>query len=56
MWGPGEMTMWHEFQYFTAQGYGVVYSNPVDRRDMGMHFGGETIKIGGSVPQRMFWR
>ena len=28
MWGPGESSMWHEFQYFCAKGYGVVYSNP----------------------------
>ena len=28
MWGPGEVTMWHEFQVMAAQGYGVVYSNP----------------------------
>ena len=28
MWGPGEATMWHEFQVMAAQGYGVVYSNP----------------------------
>jgi len=28
MWGPGEATMWHEFQFLTAQGYGIVYSNP----------------------------
>jgi len=28
MWGPGEASMWHEFQYFTSKGYGVVYSNP----------------------------
>ena len=28
MWGPGENSMWHEFQYFCAQGYGVVYCNP----------------------------
>ncbi|MCY4205903.1 MAG: S9 family peptidase [Bacteroidetes bacterium] len=28
MWGPGEATMWHEFQFLTAQGYGLVYSNP----------------------------
>ncbi len=28
MWGPGETSMWHEFQYFCAQGYGVVYPNP----------------------------
>lgn len=28
MWGPGETSMWHEFQYFCGKGYGVVYSNP----------------------------
>ena len=28
MWGPGEATMWHEFQFMAAQGYGIVYSNP----------------------------
>jgi dipeptidyl aminopeptidase/acylaminoacyl peptidase len=27
MWGPGEASMWHEFQYFCSQGYGVVYPN-----------------------------
>jgi dipeptidyl aminopeptidase/acylaminoacyl peptidase len=27
MWGPGEFSMWHEFQTFTAWGYGVVYCN-----------------------------
>ncbi|MEM8961045.1 MAG: S9 family peptidase [Acidobacteriota bacterium] len=28
MWGPGELTMWHEFQVMAGWGYGVVYSNP----------------------------
>ena len=28
MWGPGETSMWHEYQYFCSKGYGVVYSNP----------------------------
>ncbi|WP_206106007.1 S9 family peptidase [Olivibacter sp. XZL3] len=28
MWGPGESSMWHEYQFFCAKGYGVVYSNP----------------------------
>lgn len=27
MWGPGEATMWHEFQLLAARGYGVVYGN-----------------------------
>lgn len=28
MWGPGENTTWHEFQFFCSKGYGVVYCNP----------------------------
>lgn len=28
MWGPGEASMWHEFQYLASRGYGIVYSNP----------------------------
>jgi dipeptidyl aminopeptidase/acylaminoacyl peptidase len=28
MWGPGEFSMWHEFQMLCAWGYGVVYANP----------------------------
>jgi dipeptidyl aminopeptidase/acylaminoacyl peptidase len=28
MWGPGEFSMWHEFQYLCSQGYGIVYANP----------------------------
>lgn len=38
MWGPGETTMWHEFQYFCAQGYGVVYSNPRGSGGYGIDF------------------
>lgn len=28
MWGPGEASMWHEFQLLSSWGYGVVYANP----------------------------
>jgi dipeptidyl aminopeptidase/acylaminoacyl peptidase len=28
MWGPGEFTLWHEFQLLASRGYGVVYCNP----------------------------
>ena len=28
MWGPGEFTMWHEFQLLCSWGYGVAYCNP----------------------------
>lgn len=38
MWGPGEASMWHEFQYFAAQGYGVVYANPRGSGGYGQDF------------------
>lgn len=28
MWGPGESSMWHEYQFFCNKGYGIVYCNP----------------------------
>ena len=28
MWGPGEATMWHEFQMLAARGFAIVYANP----------------------------
>jgi dipeptidyl aminopeptidase/acylaminoacyl peptidase len=28
MWGPGEATMWHEFQFFAARGYAIAFCNP----------------------------
>jgi dipeptidyl aminopeptidase/acylaminoacyl peptidase len=33
MWGPGESSMWHEFQYYCAKGYVVfmvIQEVPVD--------------------------
>jgi len=38
MWGPGEQTMWHEFQFFCARGYGIVYSNPRGSGGYGLEF------------------
>jgi len=38
MWGPGEESMWHEYQYFTSKGYGVVYSNPRGSGGYGLDF------------------
>lgn len=38
MWGPGEVTMWHEYQFFCAHGYGVVYSNPRGSGGYGIDF------------------
>ncbi|MBL9199242.1 MAG: S9 family peptidase [Opitutaceae bacterium] len=28
MWGPGEESMWFEFQFFAARGYALVFANP----------------------------
>jgi dipeptidyl aminopeptidase/acylaminoacyl peptidase len=28
MWGPGEFTMWHEFQLLCSWGFGVAFANP----------------------------
>ncbi|HWK03591.1 MAG TPA: S9 family peptidase [Puia sp.] len=38
MWGPGENSMWHEFQYFCSRGYGVVYCNPRGSGGYGLDF------------------
>jgi dipeptidyl aminopeptidase/acylaminoacyl peptidase len=38
MWGPGEASMWHEFQFFCSQGYGVVYANPRGSGGYGVDF------------------
>jgi dipeptidyl aminopeptidase/acylaminoacyl peptidase len=38
MWGPGEPTMWHEFQLLCNWGYGVVYANPRGSGGYGYRF------------------
>ncbi|MEN9685388.1 MAG: hypothetical protein RLZZ28_1174 [Bacteroidota bacterium] len=38
MWGPGENSMWHEFQYYCAKGYVVVYGNPRGSGGYGAEF------------------
>ena len=38
MWGPGEVSMWHEYQYFCSKGYGIVYSNPRGSGGYGLDF------------------
>ncbi|HEX8326386.1 MAG TPA: S9 family peptidase [Hymenobacter sp.] len=50
MWGPGEASMWHEFQYFASQGYGVVYSNPRGSGGYGQDFLRANIKDWGAGP------
>lgn len=38
MWGPGERTMWHEFQLLAANGYFVLYTNPRGSSGYGYEF------------------
>jgi dipeptidyl aminopeptidase/acylaminoacyl peptidase len=50
MWGPGEASMWHEFQYFCGKGYGVVYCNPRGSGGYGLKFLRANIKDWGTGP------
>ncbi|MHA8060876.1 prolyl oligopeptidase family serine peptidase [Aquirufa beregesia] len=50
MWGTGEASMWHEFQYFTAKGYGIVYSNPRGSGGYGTEFMAANVKDWGQGP------
>lgn len=50
MWGPGEFSMWHEFQLFCAWGYGVVYANPRGSSGYGYEFQRANYKNWGEGP------
>ena len=50
MWGPGESSMWHEYQYFSSQGYGIVYSNPRGSGGYGSDFLRANINDWGKGP------
>lgn len=52
MWGPGEASMWHEYQYFCSQGYGVVYSNPRGSGGYGLEFLKSNMNDWGTGPAR----
>lgn len=51
MWGPGEGSMWHEFQYFASQGYGVVYPNQRGSGGYGKDFQFSNYRDWGKGPQ-----
>lgn len=67
MWGPGEATMWHEFQYFASQGYGIVYSNPrgsggyggawrqANYEDWGVGPAEDVLSVASEVVRRQRW-
>jgi dipeptidyl aminopeptidase/acylaminoacyl peptidase len=50
MWGPGEASMWHEFQFFCAKGYGVIYCNPRGSGGYGLEFLRANVKDWGTGP------
>lgn len=50
MWGPGEASMWHEFQFMCSQGYGVVYANPRGSGGYGLAFQQANINDWGTGP------
>ena len=50
MWGPGEATTWHEFQYFAARGYTVVFANPRGSGGYGKEFQHANFKDWGTGP------
>jgi dipeptidyl aminopeptidase/acylaminoacyl peptidase len=52
MWGPGEASMWHEYQYFCSQGYGVAYSNPRGSGGYGLDFLKSNMNDWGTGPTR----
>lgn len=52
MWGPGENSMWHEFQYFCSKGYGVVYCNPRGSGGYGLDFLRGNVNDWGTGPTK----
>lgn len=50
MWGPGETSMWHEFQFWCSKGYGVVYCNPRGSGGYGLDFLRANINDWGAGP------
>lgn len=50
MWGPGEASMWHEFQYYCSRGYAVVYCNPRGSGGYGQSFMRANINDWGKGP------
>ncbi len=50
MWGPGEFSMWHEFQLLTSRGYGIVYCNPRGSGGYGFKFKKANYRNWGTGP------
>ncbi|HSG80960.1 MAG TPA: S9 family peptidase [Gemmatimonadota bacterium] len=52
MWGPGEASMWHEFQLLAARGYLVLYTNPRGSGGYGYDFKYLIQRAWGDGPMR----
>lgn len=52
MWGPGEPTMWLEFQFLAAHGYTVLYTNPRGSDGYGYQFKYSIQRDWGDGPMR----
>lgn len=52
MWGPGEASMWHEYQFYCSRGYGVVYCNPRGSGGYGLDFLRGNVNDWGTGPTR----
>lgn len=50
MWGPGNFSMWHEYQLENSWGYGVVYCNPRGSGGYGDKFKKGNFKDWGTSP------
>jgi len=50
MWGPGEDSMWFEFQFFAARGYAVVFANPRGSGGYGREFQASNYRDWGKGP------
>lgn len=50
MWGPGEDSMWLEFQFFAARGYAVVFANPRGSGGYGRDFQAANYRDWGKGP------
>lgn len=52
MFGPADASMWHEYQYFRARGYAVLFSNPRGSSGYGEGFLKANFKDWGPGPSR----
>ncbi|MDR6733539.1 S9 family peptidase [Sphingobacterium sp. 2149] len=52
MFGPADAIMWHEYQYFRARGYAVLFSNPRGSSGYGEQFLKANFNDWGAGPSR----